>query len=198
MKVVAFNGSSRENGNTAILMNTALEELTREGIESELIQLAGESLQGCIACRECFEKKNKRCAVKKDNLNRYLEKMLEAQGILLGSPVYFTDVSANMKALMERCGYVSIANGGLLKRKVGAGVVAVRRAGAVHTFDTLNHWFLIAQMIVPGSSYWNLGIGRNPGEVKEDQEGIATMKTLGQNMAWLMKKIWMNSEPDRV
>ncbi|MCJ7594839.1 MAG: flavodoxin family protein [Desulfobacterales bacterium] len=190
MKVVAFNGSSRENGNTAILMNTALEELTREGIESELIQLAGESLQGCIACRECFEKKNKRCAVKKDNLNRYLEKMLEAQGILLGSPVYFTDVSANMKALMERCGYVSIANGGLLKRKVGAGVVAVRRAGAVHTFDTLNHWFLIAQMIVPGSSYWNLGIGRNPGEVKEDQEGIATMKTLGQNMAWLMKKIW--------
>ena len=198
MKVVAFNGSSRENGNTAILMNTALEELTKEGIESELIQLAGESLQGCIACRECFEKKNKRCTVKKDNLNRYLEKMLEAQGILLGSPVYFTDVSANMKALMERCGYVSIANGGLLKRKVGAGVVAVRRAGAVHTFDTLNHWFLIAQMIVPGSSYWNLGIGRNPGEVKEDQEGIATMKTLGQNMAWLMKKIWMNSEPDRV
>ena len=191
MKVVAFNGSSRENGNTAILMNTALEELTREGIESELIQLAGESLQGCIACRECFEKKNKRCAVKKDNLNRYLEKMLEAQGILLGSPVYFTDVSANMKALMERCGYVSIANGGLLKRKVGAGVVAVRRAGAVHTFDTLNHWFLIAQMIVPGSSYWNLGIGRNPGDVKEDQEGIQIMKTLGQNMAWLMKKIWI-------
>jgi len=196
MKVVAFNGSSRKNGNTAILMNTVLEELAREGIESEFVQLAGESLQGCIACRECFEKKDKRCAVKKDNLNRYMEKMLEAQGILLGSPVYFSDVSANMKALMERCGYVSIANGGLLKRKVGAGVVAVRRAGAVHTFDTLNHWFLIAQMIVPGSRYWNLGIGRNPGEVKEDQEGLEIMKTLGQNMAWLMKKIWTNSESD--
>jgi multimeric flavodoxin WrbA len=141
MKVVAFNGSSRKDSNTAILVKTVLEELGKEGIETEFIQLAGESLRGCIACRKCFERKDKRCAVDADNLNEYLAKMVEAQGIILGSPVYFTDVSANMKALIERCGYVSAANGGLLRRKVGAAVVAVRRAGAVHTFDTINHLF---------------------------------------------------------
>ncbi len=190
MKVVAFNGSSRNDGNTAIFMKTVLEELGKEGIESEFIQLAGESVHGCIACRKCFEKKDKRCAVDTDSLNTYLGKMIEAQGVILGSPVYFTDVTANMKALIERCGYVSIANGGLLKRKVGAAVVAVRRAGAVHTFDTLNHLFLHAQMIVVGSNYWNLGIGRERGEVKGDLEGIETMKTLGQNMAWLLKRVY--------
>ena len=189
MKVVAFNGSSRKDSNTAILVKTVLEELGKEGIESEFIQLAGESLRGCIACRKCFERKNKRCAVDADNLNEYLAKMIDAQGIILGSPVYFTDVTANMKALIERCGYVSTANGGLLRRKVGAAVVAVRRAGAVHTFDTINHLFLHAQMIVVGSNYWNLGIGWDTGEVQGDSEGLGTMKTLGQNMAWVLKKI---------
>jgi multimeric flavodoxin WrbA len=189
MKVVAFNGSSRKDSNTAILVKTVLEELGKEGIETEFIQLAGESVRGCIACRKCFERKDKRCAVDADNLNEYLAKMIEAQGIILGSPVYFTDVSANMKALIERCGYVSAANGGLLKRKVGAAVVAVRRAGAVHTFDTINHLFLHAQMIVVGSSYWNLGIGRETGEVQGDAEGLGTMKTLGQNIAWVLRKI---------
>ena len=171
MKVVAFNGSSRKDSNTAILVKTVLEELGKEGIETEFIQLAGESLRGCIACRKCFERKDRRCAVDADNLNEYLAKMIEAQGIILGSPVYFTDVSANMKALIERCGYVSAANGGLLTRKVGAAVVAVRRAGAVHTFDTINHLFLHAQMIVVGSNYWNLGIGREPVELKEMLKG---------------------------
>lgn len=189
MKVVSFSGSGRKNGNTDILIKAVLDELSNEGIESESIQLAGQPLQGCIACRQCFEKQNKRCAVEKDNLNQYLEKMVEAQGILLGSPVYFSDVSANMKALIERCGYVSKANGDLFKRKVGAAVIAARRAGAVHSFDTVNHFFLIAQMIVPGSNYWNMGFGRNPGEVNNDQEGIQIMKMLGQNMAWLMKKV---------
>ena len=189
MKVVAFNGSSRKDGNTSILVKTVLEELGKEGIESEFIQLAGESLHGCIACRKCFEKKDRRCAVDVDNLNEYLAKMIDAQGIILGSPVYFTDVTANMKALIERCGFVSTANGGLLKRKAGAAVVAVRRAGAVRTFDSINHLFLYAQMIVVGSSYWNLGIGRNAGEVQGDSEGLGTMKTLGQNMAWALKKM---------
>ncbi len=189
MKVLAFNGSGRKNGNTALLLNTVLDELSKQGIETELIQLAGDVPQGCIACYKCFENKDQKCAVITDNLNEHLGKMIKADGILLGSPVYFADATAGIKALIERCGMVSIANGGLLKRKVAAAVVAVRRAGAVRTFDTLNHLFLHAQMIIAGSTYWNLGIGRDPGQVKDDEEGIQTMETLGKNMGWLLKKI---------
>lgn len=189
MKVIAFNGSSRKNGNTGILLKTVMEQLEDQGIETELVNLAGKNLQGCIACTKCFKNKDRHCAVENDGLNEYLAKMLEADGILLGSPTYFADVSANMKALIERAGMVSRANGDLLRRKVGAGVVAVRRAGSIHAFNSLNFFFFIGQMIVPGSSYWNLGIGREPGEVENDQEGMDTMRTLGQNMAWLMKKI---------
>jgi multimeric flavodoxin WrbA len=189
MKVVAFNGSARKDGNTSILLNAVLDEIKSEGIETELIQLAGKSLQGCIACYKCFENKNRRCAVEKDEMNSFIEKMGEADGILLGSPTYFSDVSANIKALIERCGMVSRANGDMFKRKVGAGVVAVRRAGATHVFSSLNYFFLIGQMIIPGSSYWNLGIGREPGEVRNDNEGMQTMVNLGKNMAWLIKKV---------
>jgi multimeric flavodoxin WrbA len=189
MKVVAFNGSSRRDGNTAILLNVVLGALSNEGIETELIQLAGKAPQGCIACYECSENKDQKCVVTTDALNEYLRKMIEADGILLGSPVYFADASAGIKALIERCGMVSAANGGLLKRKVGAAVAAVRRAGAIHTFDTLNHLFQHAQMIIVGSSYWNVGMGRDPGQVKEDAEAMRTMETLGKNMAWLLKKI---------
>jgi len=189
MKVVAFNGSARKEGNTALLLNTVLKELEAEGVQTELYHLAGKSIQGCIACMKCFENKNKRCAVEKDIINECIAKMAEADGILLGSPTYFADVSAGMKALIERCGMVSRANGDLFKRKVGAGVVAARRAGAYHVFSTLNAFFLIGQMVVPGSSYWNLAHGRQPGEVANDEEGMKTMKALGQNMAWLMKKL---------
>ncbi len=189
MKVVAFNGSGRKDGNTAILLNVVLEEISKEGIGTELIQLAGKAPQGCIACYKCFEKKDQKCAVTKDSLNEYLAKMIEAEGIVLGSPVYFADATAGIKALIERCGMVSTANGGLFKRKVGAAVAAVRRAGAIRTFDTLNHLFQHQQMITVGSSYWNVGMGRDPGQVKDDAEGIRTMQTLGQNMAWLLKKI---------
>jgi multimeric flavodoxin WrbA len=189
MKVVAFNGSGRKDGNTAILLNLVLAELSKEGIETELIQLAGRAPQGCIGCYKCIDNKDRKCAVTKDSLNEYLGKIVEADGILFGSPVYFADATAGIKALIERCGMVSTANGGLFKRKVGAAVVAVRRAGAVRAFDTLNHLFQHQQMIVVGSSYWNVGIGRNPGEVKEDAEATRTMQTLGQNMAWLLKKI---------
>jgi len=190
MKVVAFNGSARKDGNTAILLNYALTELQKEGIKTELVQLAGKNIRGCIACRKCFEKKDKRCSgVTDDIVNECIEKMIEADAIILGSPVYYSDLTAGMKALIERAGFVSRANDELFKRKAGAAVVAVRRAGAIHAFDSINHFFLITQMIVPGSDYWNVGIGRDIGEAEADVEGIQTMKTLGQNMAWLLKKL---------
>lgn len=189
MKVIAFNGSARKGGNTATLLQQVLEEIAMEGIKTELIELAGRAVPGCIACFKCFERKNQQCAVDNDIINEAIAKMTEADGILLGSPTYFANVSASMKGLIERCGMVSRANGDLFKRKVGAGVVAVRRAGASHVFSSLNNFFTIGQMIIVGSSYWNIGIGHDPGEVLNDQEGIRTMKDLGRNMAWLIKKI---------
>jgi multimeric flavodoxin WrbA len=189
MKVIAFNGSARKDGNTAILVNTVFKELKKAKIETELVQLAGKKISGCIACGKCIENKDKRCVVANDILNECIEKMQDADGIILASPTYFADISANMKALIERSGFVARANNDMFRRKVGASVVAVRRGGAIHAFDTMNHFFFISQMIVPGSSYWNVGIGLGPGEVKEDKEGLATMKTLGTNMAWLMKKL---------
>ena len=189
MKVVAFNGSARQGGNTSILINYVLEELESEGIETEVYNLSSKKIHGCIACGKCFENKDQRCSVKTDVLNECLEKMLAADGMILGSPTYFTDVSTEIKALIDRAGYVARANGDLLRRKVGAAVVAMRRAGSIHAFDTINHFFFISQMIVPGSNYWNLGIGRDKGDVENDAEGIATMKLLGKNMAWLLKKL---------
>jgi multimeric flavodoxin WrbA len=189
MKIVAFNGSARKDGNTAILINYVLKELDKQGIETELLQLAGKKIRGCKACYKCFENKDQQCSFKNDILNECMAKMIEADGIILGSPTYFTDVSTEMKALIDRTGFVARANGDMLKRKLGAAVVAARRAGSIHAFDTLNHFFLIAQMIIPGSSYWNIGFGRNTGEVEKDEEGILIMKTLGQNMAWLLKKL---------
>ena len=189
MKVIAFNGSARKDGNTAILLEYVLGELRQEGIETEMQQLSGKTIHGCLGCRACFARKDGRCAQKKDDGNALIDKMLAADGILLGSPTYVTDVSPEIKALIDRACMVTRANGGLLRRKVGAGVVAVRRAGAIHAFDTLNHFFQISEMIVPGSSYWNIGIGREKGDVEKDAEGIETMKVLGRNMAWLLKKI---------
>jgi len=189
MKVVAFSGSARKNGNTALLLRTALTELEAEGIETELVQLAGAKINGCIACYQCFQKKDGRCAVEKDCINDCLEKMKGADAILLGSPTYFADVSTEMKALMDRCGMVSRANDDMFKRKLGAAVVAARRAGAIHVFDTMNHFFLIGQMIVVGSNYWNIGMGREKEEVAKDEEGMNTMKVLGQNMAWALKQM---------
>ena len=189
MKVVAFNGSARKDGNTAILIGKVFRVLETEGIETELIQLAGSRILGCIACMKCFKNKDQRCSVKEDNANECIEKMLGADGIILGSPTYFANVSTEMKALIDRAGMVSRANNDMLARKVGAAVVAVRRAGSIHVFNSINHFFFIGQMIVPGSSYWNLGMGREKGEVEKDEEGIQTMKDLGRNMAWLLKKL---------
>jgi multimeric flavodoxin WrbA len=189
MKVVAFNGSARKDGNTAILINYVFRELEEEGIKTELVQFSGSRIHGCIACMKCFENKDQRCSVKNDIANECIEKMLGADGIILGSPTYFANVSTEMKALIDRAGMVSRANSDMLARKVGAAVVAVRRAGAIHVFNSINHFFFIGQMIVPGSSYWNLGMGRQKGEVEKDDEGIQTMKNLGRNMAWLLNKL---------
>jgi multimeric flavodoxin WrbA len=189
MKVVAFNGSARKDGNTAILIRRVLNVLESEGIETELIQLSGEQIHGCTACGVCFKIKNKQCKIVNDNVNLYIEKMVEADGIILGSPTYFSMMSSEMKALIDRSGFVGKANSNLYKRKVGAAVVAVRRAGAIPTFDAINHFFLISEMIIPGSSYWNIGIGLNKGDVEKDDEAMQTMDDLGRNMAWLLKKL---------
>ena len=189
LKVVAFNGSPRQNGNTATLINRVLNELEKEGIATELVQIVDEPIRGCTACRQCYVNKDMRCVFDDDIVNDCIEKMNDADGIILGSPTYFADVTAEMKALIDRAGYVVRGNGGTLKRKVGAAVVAVRRAGSIHVLDSINHFFTINEMIIPGSSYWNLGIGRDIGDVESDEEGIETMCTLGQNMAWLLKKL---------
>lgn len=189
MKVVAFNGSARKDGNTTMLVQFVFEELQKHNIETELFQLAGKHPHGCIACYQCFEKKNRRCAVDIDCINECIQKMEEADGIILASPTYFADMSTELKAVIDRCGMTSRANGDMFKRKVGAAVVTHRRGGAVHVFDSINHFFTIGQMIIVGSNYWNFGVGREKGEVAQDQEGVNTMRVLGQNMAWLLEKI---------
>jgi multimeric flavodoxin WrbA len=188
MKVVAFNGSPRKNGNTSILVGHVLKEVEAEGIETEMVHLKG-PIQGCIACFKCFEKKDGKCALKEDIVNSCIDRMVDADGIILASPTYFADLTPELKALIDRAGFVGKANGDMFKHKVGAAVVAVRRAGAVHVFDSINHFFLISQMAIPGSSYWNIGMGLEEKDVEKDPEGLQTMKVLGQNMAWLMKKI---------
>ena len=189
MKVVVFNGSPRSEGNTKLCLDMVTDELEKAGIEVEYIWMGMDKIQGCISCYQCAKNRDKKCGVKTDKLNEYLEKMVEADGIILGSPTYFADTTARMKALIERAGLVSKMNGELLKHKVGASVVAVRRAGATHVFSSINYFFLISSMFVVGSSYWNLGIGLNPGDVLNDTEGKQTFKNLGQNMAYLLKKL---------
>jgi multimeric flavodoxin WrbA len=189
MKVVGFNGSARKDGNTAILLNYVFGELENEGVQTEMIQLSGKEIFGCKACFKCFDNKDDHCAIDNDYLNECIDKMIQADGIILGSPTYFADVSTETKALIDRAGLVAKANGDMFKRKVGAAVLAVRRAGSIHAFDTINHFFLISQMIVPGSIYWNMGLGLDIGDVEKDDEGIRTMKILGRNMAWLLNKI---------
>ncbi len=188
-RVVAFNGSARKDGNTAILIRRVLKVVEEEGIETELIQLAGEPIHGCNACRTCYTTKNERCVIEDDKVNEYVQKMKKADGIILGSPTYFSMMTTEMKALIDRTGYVARANNHLFKQKVGAAVVAVRRAGGIPTFDGINHFFLISQMIVPGSTYWNVGFGLKKGDVESDEEGMETMENLGRNMAWLIKKL---------
>ncbi len=189
MKVLAINGSPRKEGNTAHLLAAVCSELRENGIECETIHIGGKPVHGCTACMKCFENLDRRCVIDTDPVNDCIEKMAEADAFLLGSPTYFADITPELKALIDRAGFVAMANGGLFRRKAGAAVIAVRRGGAIHAYDTINHFFGISSMITVGSSYWNFGYGMNPGDVEQDAEGMATMKTLGENMAWLVKKI---------
>ncbi|GAB6180902.1 flavodoxin family protein [Desulfotomaculum defluvii] len=187
MKVIGINGSSRKDGNTAILIKTVFEELEKEGIETELVQLFDKPISGCRGCFGCLQKK--KCVIDGDFFNECLNKVTNADGIILGSPVYSADISSKMKAFLERAGVIVATNPGMLKHKVGASVVAVRRGGGMTTVDTLNHFLLNKEVLLVGSTYWNMVYGKDVGDVTNDEEGMRNMKNLGQNMAWLMKKL---------
>ncbi|HEX3001702.1 MAG TPA: flavodoxin family protein [Methanoregula sp.] len=186
-KVLAINGSPRKDGNTAILIRTILGEIEKEGIHTETIQIGGKMIHGCMACMKCFENRDGKCIIDDDIVNTCIRKMREADGIILGSPVYFLDVTSEMKALIDRAGFVSYANGFPLKNKIGNVTVAVRRAGASRTADSMLHLLLANDMIVPGLPV--IGMGRDVGDVEKDEEGMDRAKHLGQNMARLLKHL---------
>jgi multimeric flavodoxin WrbA len=186
-KVVAFNGSPRKDGNTSILIGHMVAELENEGIETELVQVGKKKVRGCTACMKCFEKKDGHCVLDDDIVNSCIDKMVEADGIILGSPVYFLDVTAEMKGLIDRAGFVSMANGGLYRRRVGMAVAAVRRIGGSRTIDTMLHFLLAGGMVIPGFPV--IGVGREIGDVNGDEEGIGRARDAAKNMAWLIKTI---------
>ena len=192
MYALAVNGSPRKGGNTELLLKEVLSELDNNGWETELEKVGGTAIRGCMACQKCFENKDNQCSVKKDKFNDIFAKMLRADAIILGSPTYFAAVSADLKALIERAGYVAYANGNAFSGKIGAAVVAVRRGGATHAYDTINHMFQMSRMILPGSTYWNMGFGLHKEEVLEDSEGMANMRHLGKSIDWLGKSIKPN------
>jgi len=189
MKAIAINGSARKDGNTSLLIEEVFKVLRADGIETEQISLAGQRIRGCVNCLQCRVNLDKRCVLKDDIVNDCIAKMTEADIIILASPTYFTDITPELKAVIDRAGRVAKANGDMFKYKIGAGIIAVRRAGAIHAFDTINHFFLIEQMIIPGSNYWNIGIGMEAGDVLKDNEGLKTMQVLAANISWLSKKI---------
>ena len=188
MKVLGINCSPRKEGNTYLLIKEVFKPLEDKGIKTELFQIGGKKIRGCIACMKCKKKADGRCHQKNDVINARIAKMEKADAIIIGSPVYFADLSGDAKAFLDVAGYALRAAGNPLRRKPGAAVIAVRRAGAIHAFDSINHFFLINEMIIPGSSYWNIAIGREKGDVLRDEEGMKTMRVLGENMAWLLKR----------
>ena len=189
MKVLAINGSTRKDGNTATLINTVFEELHQAGIETAMVQLSGKIIEPCKACWTCGGRKN--CVHQKDMFQELFEKMTQADGIILGSPVYTANISANMQAFLERASVVTDMNRSenLFRHKVGAAVTAARRGGALTTLDAMNHFFMLQNMFVAGSSYWAFGYGQMPGDVQRDEEGLDTMRNLGWNMAYLLKAL---------
>jgi multimeric flavodoxin WrbA len=189
MKVLGINCSPRKGGNTELLIKEVFKALEKEGIKTELFQIGGQKLQGCTACMKCKKKQDGMCHEKNEAINKCIEKMMKADAVIIGSPVYNADITADAKAFLEVSSYAMGSAGKPLRRKPGAAVIAVRRAGAIHAFNTINNFFLINEMIIPGSSYWNIGIGREKGDVLKDEEGMKTMKVLGENMAWLLKKV---------
>lgn len=195
MKVVAINGSPRKGGNTQQLLETVLAPLAAAGWDTELLQLGGREIRGCKACNQCWKRLDQKCIFDNDAFNEVFAKMVEADAIVLGSPTYFADVSPEIKALMDRAGFVAMANGGLFAGKIGVGVVAVRRGGATHVMDSMTHLFQISQMVIPGATYWNMGYGLNPGDVADDTEGLANMTHLGKAINWLGKAIQASGAP---
>ena len=186
MNVIGFNGSPRKDGNTSALMNYLLREIAKEGIETRLVQLSEKAIHGCLACYKCFENKDRQCAVKKDALNECIEMMTKADGIILGSPSYFQDVTSEMKALIDRAGFVGLANGRIYRNKIGASVSCLRRSGGMHTVETMNHFFLSNELVIAGRA---MSVARDKGDVEKDEEGIQTAQALGQRIAWLVKKL---------
>jgi len=198
MKVLGINCSPRKGGNTELLLKEVFKAIEKEDIRTELFQLGGKKVSGCIACMKCKKKKDGYCHQKNDAINDCIKKMMKADAIIIGSPVYFADLTADAKALLEVAGYALRAAGNPLKRKPAAAIIAVRRAGAIHSFHSINNFFLINEMIVVGSSYWNVGIGREKGDVLNDEEGLRTMRVLGENMAWVLKKLKVKSKKLKV
>ena len=194
MKVIAINGSPNKRGNTWFALQTAGEALINEGIDFEIIHAGHKPVHGCIACRKCFENKNNKCSVNSDGFNGYLDAIREADGIILGSPVYYAGIAGTMKCFLDRLFYVSGANGNWMRHKVGASVVAVRRSGGSTTWNSLNYYLTISEMTVASSNYWNIIHGHKPGEAEQDAEGIQVMQILGANMAWLLKNRQANAD----
>ncbi|MBZ9637263.1 flavodoxin family protein [Clostridium sp. FP1] len=189
MKVIAFNGSPTKEGNTYHVIKIVIEELEKEGIETEIIHVGNKTIRGCIACGYCTKNKNRKCAITTDPVNDWIEKMKDADGIIFGSPVHYSAIAGTMKAFLDRAFRVAEANDSMLRHKVGVAVVAVRRAGGIPAFDQLNNYINHSEMLIPTSNYWNVINGRLPGEVMQDEEGIQIMRILGKNMAWLMKLV---------
>lgn len=189
LKVIAFNGSPHKDGNTALLLRTVLAELERNGIQTEEIHISSEQIYSCLGCMQCVKQKNNHCVINNDHINEWLDKMRGADGIILGSPVYCGDLCGQLKTFIDRTSLVSVANNSMLKRKVGASVIAVRRAGGLHAYHSINAFFGITEMLTVGSTYWNNGFGHRQGEVLKDAEGMQTMRNLGLNMAWLLKSL---------
>lgn len=189
MKVVAFNGSPKKQGNTYHALKMVGEELVNNGIEFEVIHVGNKNIRGCMACGQCAKNKNEECIIKTDQVNEWIQSIKDADGILLGSPVHFAGMSSTMKAFLDRAFYVHSTNGGLFRHKVGASVVSVRRSGGSVTFDSLNHYLTYSEMFMPTTNYWNVIHGTTPGDVFEDEEGMQIMRVLGKNMAFLMKAL---------
>jgi multimeric flavodoxin WrbA len=187
MKALAINGSSRKDGNTADMLNVVLAELGKEGYETEHVQLAGSTVNACKACFGCAGRGN--CVFGNDIFQELYDKMVKADAIILGSSTYSADVSSTLKAVIERASVVSDTNPGMFRHKVGGAVAVARRAGAMNAIDTINHFFLNKEMFVAGSTYWNIAYGRLPGEAMKDEEAVANMKNLGQNIAWLLGRL---------
>jgi len=187
MKIFAVNGSPRREGNTYNMIKTVLAVCEKAGFDTEIYQAGGLAVRGCLACGACGTHTG-RCATD-DWINEVYPKMKEADAIILGSPTYFADLTPEAKAVIDRCGFMSRRDNNAFARKVGAAVSAVRRAGGINTLDSIQHFFLINEMIVPGSSYWNMSLSRDLDDYAKDTEGIATMERLGENIVWLLKKI---------